>query len=114
MTFVFVAVGEIIYQKMFFSKILSITRANKKATLILNVGRRSLPSPQLKVNSSSRKLSRARKRKKIQELSCYALKVVLKVRLLTLHIMKTPVTKITVNGRCFLQEIPQKGNQMKY
>lgn len=70
MTCVFVAVGEIIYQKIVFSKILSVTRANKKTTLVLNVPRRSLPSPQLKVNPSSRKLSRARKRKKIQELSC--------------------------------------------
>lgn len=66
----FVAVGEIIYQKIVSTKILSVTRANERATLVLNVRRRSLESPQLKVNPSSRKLSRARTRKKIQELSC--------------------------------------------
>lgn len=33
MTRVFVAVGEIIYQKIVFTKILSVTRANERATL---------------------------------------------------------------------------------
>ena len=70
MSRVVVAEGEIIYQKIVFTKIPSVTRANERATLVLNVRRRSLASPQLKVNPSSRKLSRARKRKKIQELSC--------------------------------------------
>lgn len=62
MTRVFVAVGEIIYQKIVFTKILSVTRANERATLVLNVRRRSLPSPQLKENPSS-----PRKRKKGKE-----------------------------------------------
>ena len=64
MTLVFFAVGEIIYQKIVFTKILSVTRANKRAKLVLSVRRRSLPCPQLEVNPSSRKLSRERKRKK--------------------------------------------------
>ena len=49
---VFVAVGEIIYQKIVFTKILSVTRANERATLVFNV-HRSLSSLQLKVNPSS-------------------------------------------------------------
>lgn len=63
MTRVFVAVGEIIYLKIVFTKILNVTRANERATLVLNVRRRSLPSPQLKVNLSHRKLSKAREKK---------------------------------------------------
>ena len=55
MTRVFVAVGEIIYLKIVFTKILSVTRANERATLVLNV--------QLKVNLSHRKLSKAREKK---------------------------------------------------
>ena len=65
MTRVFVAVGEIIYQKIVFTKIPSVTRANERATLVLNVRRRSLPSPQLKENPSSpRKRKKGKKKKK--------------------------------------------------
>ena len=92
----------ILYQEIVFTKILSVTRANERATLVLNLHRRSLPSLQLKVNLSSRKLSKARKRKKIQELGLSAPKVVLKVRVLALHMMKIPVTNTTVNVQCFL------------
>ena len=49
----FVAVGEVIYQKIVFTKIPSVTRANERATLVVNVRRRSLSSLQLKVNPSS-------------------------------------------------------------
>ena len=48
-----------------FTKILSVTRANERATLVLNVRRRSLPSPQLKENPSSpRKRKKGKKKKK--------------------------------------------------
>lgn len=61
MTRVFVAVGEIIYQKIVFKKILSVTRANERATL----GLQCPPSSQLKENPRSpRKRKKGKKKKK--------------------------------------------------